>query len=219
MCIAIWARRDAQLQGLADLERWCRNTRQEIHILSERQETFKSTMEDKIELQSRANERYHDQIKALEKISQKKALHMVQKKHDLWRYQNESDEARMLQSSGNSRRLRKGLDLQHPTSSESCRSSMVDHDEDMTLEPPSKRQEVQEVMKETEWKARGRKEEAWRLEPEGETEVPETGIVEDGVEGTYVDLDGEGRHARGQVKNHTSQSGLLEEEGGEIEGS
>ena len=60
-----------------------------------------------------------------------------------------------------SRRVRKGLDLQHPTSSESCRSSTVDHDEEMTLEPPRKRTEVQEVTKETEWKeARGR-EEAW----------------------------------------------------------
>ena len=38
------------------------------------------------------------------------------------------------------RRVRKGLD----TSSESCRSSMVDHDEGMTLEPPRKRHEAQE---------------------------------------------------------------------------
>ena len=75
---------------------------------------------------------------------------MVQKKHDLWRDQNERDEARRLQSSGNSRRVRKWLDLQHPTSSESCRSSMVDHDEEMTLEPPRKMHEVQDVMKKTE---------------------------------------------------------------------
>ena len=34
---------------------------------------------------------------------------------------------------------------------------MVDHDEEMTLEPPRKRHEVQEVIKKTEWKeARGR---------------------------------------------------------------
>ena len=102
----------------------------------------------------------------------------MHKWHDLWRYQNERDEARRLQSSGSSRRVRKGLDLQHPSSSESCRSSTVDHDEEMTLESPRKRQDVQEVMKETEWKeARGREEEAWRLEPEGETEMPETGVV------------------------------------------
>ena len=87
----------------------------------------------------------------------------------------------------------RGLHLQHPFSYEWCRSSTVDHDEEMTLESPRKRQEVQEVLKETEWKeARGREEETWRLEPEGETEVPETGVVADGVEGIYVDLDGEG---------------------------
>ena len=41
-------------------ERWCRDTRQEIQVLSERQEIFESTVEDKLKLQSRANERYHD---------------------------------------------------------------------------------------------------------------------------------------------------------------
>ena len=155
-------------------------------------------MEDEPKVQSRANERYHDQIfeeiKELEQKKYEEAQRMVQKKHDLWRYQNERDEAERLQSSGNLRRVRKGLDLQHPTSSESCRSSMVDHDEEMTLESPRRRQ-VQEVMKETQWKeARGREEEAWRLEPEGEAEVSEIGIVVD-----------EGHHGRGNVKNHRSQ--------------
>ena len=56
-------------------------------------------------------------------------------------------------------------------------------------------------MKEAEWKeARGREEEAWRLESEGETEMLETGVVADGVEGIYVDLDGEGHQERGQGK-------------------
>ena len=40
----------------------------------------------------------------------------------------------------------------------------------------------------------GRGEDAWRLEPEGETEMPETRVVSDGVEGIYVDLDGECHH-------------------------
>ena len=126
---------------------------------------FKSTMEDKLKLQSRANKRYHDlifeEMKELEEKKSEEALQMVQKKHSLWRYQNEREEAGRLQSSGNSRRVKKGLDLQHPTSSESCRSSTVDHDEEMTLESLRKRQEVQEVMKETEWKkARAREKEA-----------------------------------------------------------
>ena len=75
---------------------------------------------------------------------------------------------------GNSRGVRKGLDLQHPTSSESCRSSMFDYEEKMTLVPPRKRPEWP-VWKE----ARGRQADAWRLEAEGETEVPETVIVAD----------------------------------------
>ena len=143
-------------------------------------------MEDKLKLQSRTNERFHDQIvEEIQEIDQKKTeetLRMVQKKHDSWRYQIERGEARRLQSSGNSRRVRKGLDLQHPTSSEPCRPSVVDYDEEMALEPPRKRPE---------WEARGREKNAWRLEPEGETEVPETVIV---------DFNGEGHQGRGQVK-------------------
>ena len=41
---------------------------------------------------------------------------------------------------------------------------------------------------------RGEKEEEeseWRLEPEGEAEVPEIIIVSDAVEGTFVDLEDE----------------------------
>ena len=82
----------------------------------------------------------------------------MQKKHDLWRYQNESDEARRLQSSGNSRRVRKELDLQHPTSSESC------------LEPPRKSGMKREVEKQEDCMEAGAK---------GETEAPETAIVAD----------------------------------------
>ena len=77
---------------------------------------------------------------------------------------------------------------------------MVDYDEEMALEPTRKRPEW------LEWEAaRGREEDAWRLEPEGETEVPETVIVADEVEGTYVDSNGEGHRGRGKVKNHRSQ--------------
>ena len=116
----------------------------------------------------------------------------------------------------NWRRARKGLNLQHPTSSESCRSSTVDHGEERTLESLTRRQEVQEEMKETEWnETRGTEEKAWRLAPEGETEMLETGIGADG-DGIYVDLNGEGHHGRGQVKNHRSQSGVPGDEGEEI---
>ena len=40
----------------------------------------------------------------------------------------------------------------------------------------------------------------WRLEPEGEAEVPEIIIVSDAVEGTLVDLDGESRHEQVEAK-------------------
>ena len=40
----------------------------------------------------------------------------------------------------------------------------------------------------------------WRLEPEGEAEVPEIIIVSDAVEGTFVDLDGESHHEQVETK-------------------
>ena len=80
----------------------------------------------------------------------------------------------------------------------------------MAMEPPRKRNEWPE------WEeARGREEDAWRLEPVGETEVPETVIVADEVEGTCMASTGEG-HGRGKVQNHRSQSGAQGEEGEEI---
>ena len=40
----------------------------------------------------------------------------------------------------------------------------------------------------------------WRLEPEGEAEVPEIIIVSDAAEGTFVHLDGESRHEQVEAK-------------------
>ena len=199
LCIASWARWDAQLKGLVELERRCQDTRQEMQVFSERQEIFQSAVEDKLKLQCRTNERYHDQI--VEEINEteqnktEEALRMVQKKHDKWRYQNEREEPRILQSSGNSRRAR-GWTCSIPP---------------LLMEPPRKRPEW------LEWEeARGREEDARRLEPEEETEVPETVIVADEVEGTCVDSNGEGHHGRGKVENHRCQSGAQREEGEEF---
>ena len=50
------------------------------------------------------------------------------------------------------------------------------------------RMQQQEVREEV----RSREERTWRLEPEGEAEVPEIIIVSDAVKGTKVDLDGKG---------------------------
>ena len=75
----------------------------------------------------------------------------------------------------------------------------MDQVEEMSLESPGKIQDVQVVMSGTAGEAtRGRGEDAWRLEPEGETEMPETRVVSDGVEGVHVDSTGEGRHERKQ---------------------
>ena len=57
----------------------------------------------------------------------------------------------------------------------------------MGLESP--RKDAEEAMDETAGKAtRGRREDAWRLEPEGETEMPATRVASDGVEGIYVEF-------------------------------
>ena len=171
--------------------------------------------------QSRATEKYYDQIfeeiKEREEKKSQEAPLLVHKKNDLWRYQNERDEARRLQRSGNPRRVKKEMALQYPSSSESGRSSTVDHVEEMTMKSPRKIQDVQEVMEETARKAsRGREKNAWGLELEGEAETLETRVVSNGVEGVHVDFNGEGHHERGQVKNSGRQSEAPGEEGEEI---
>ena len=50
--------------------------------------------------------------------------------------------------------------------------------EEMSQGSPRKMQDEQEVTSEASWNATGRKEEyLWRLEPEGETETPETNVL------------------------------------------
>ena len=115
---------------------------QELKLLSERQEVLKGMVEDKIRLQSRATEKYYEQIfeemKEPEEKKSKEALLLVQKKYILMRYQNERDEARRAQRSGSSRETRKKVDLQDHLSFESCRSS-ADCIEELSPESPRKR--------------------------------------------------------------------------------
>ena len=158
-------------------------------------------VESKIRWQSRATKKYHEQMfeemKELEGKKSEEALLLLQKKYVLWRHQSERDEARRLQRSGSSRRMKKEADPQDLLSFESCRSSAVDHVEEMSLESPRMMQDVQEVTGEIAGNAtRGRGEDAWRPEPEGETETLETKVVSDGVEGVNVDLNGECHHER-----------------------
>ena len=108
---------------------------QEVKLLSERQEMLKGMIEDKIRLQRRATEKYYEQIfedmKELEEKKSEEASPLVQKKHTLWKYQNEKDDARRLQRSGSSRRTKKEADSQDFLSVQSCRSSAVDHVEEI----------------------------------------------------------------------------------------
>ena len=162
--------------------------------------------------------RFFGRSRNWKKRSQKKLCYLCRKKYDLWRCENERDEARRLQRSGSSRRVKEEADSQDLLSLESCRSSVVDQVEWMSLGSPRKSQDVQMVISETAGKAtRGRGEDAWILEPEGVTEMPETRVVSDGLESIHVDLDGEGRHVREQVKKSRRQSEAPGEEGEEIQ--
>ena len=61
--------------------------------------------------------------------------------------------------------MKRKADFQDLLSCESCRSSAVDHVEEMSLESPRKMQDEQEVMSEISGSAtRGRGEDAWRLD-------------------------------------------------------
>ena len=62
VCTASRARWNAQLKGLAELEKRCQHMEQEVRYLSERQEIFRGMVEDKIGMQSRATEKYYEQI-------------------------------------------------------------------------------------------------------------------------------------------------------------
>ena len=65
-------------ERIGELERRCQEVIQEVELLSERQEVLKGMVEDMIRLQSRATEKYYEQIfeevKELEKKKSKEAL-------------------------------------------------------------------------------------------------------------------------------------------------
>ena len=171
-------------------------------------------MEDELRLQSRATEKYYDQIfeekKELEEKKSEEALLVVQKTYGLWRYPNERDEARRPQRSGNSRRMKKEMDFQHSFGGSSSKRSR--------LESPRERQDVQEVMDE-DCSGRRREEEekmhgGWNQKGKRRCRRPES--YRTGLEGVYVDLDGECHHERGQIKKTRRQIDTPGEEGEEI---
>ena len=145
-------------------------------MLNRRQEIFQNAIEGQFKVPDRATERLHDQIieeiKELVHTKTEEALQLAGKEHDLWMYENEKEEAKRLQST---RKPRK--------------------DEEMAWAPPRNK---------SEWpgwdEATKVVESEWRLELEGEAEVPEIIIVSVAVEGIFVDLNGESRHEQVEAK-------------------
>ena len=115
------------------------------------------------------------------------ALELVRKENDLWRYHSEKEEAKILQGG---RKLRK--------------------DEEMAWAPP------RNMSNWLGWEeAKSMKESEWRLEPEGEAEVPEIIIVSDAVESTNVDLDGKSRREQAEERSFRREREVPGEEGEE----
>ena len=108
VCIASWARWDAQLKGLVELE--CQELMQEAELLSERQEVPAGLLEDKVRIQSKATERYYEtileELKVLEEEVKRSLGACAEKGH-------ERERARMLQRLGGSRAI--GLMLKTPS--------------------------------------------------------------------------------------------------------
>ena len=86
----------------------------------------------------------------------------------------------------------------------------MEYIEEICPEFPRKMQEEQEVTSETSWNATSGKEvDEWMLEPEGETETPETRLLWNGVEGVPGYPDGGGRHEQVQVKSYRRKAKRL----------
>ena len=62
LCVASWARWEAQRKGFVDMERRCQDKSREIQMLNKGQETFQNAIEGKLRVQDRASERKQDQI-------------------------------------------------------------------------------------------------------------------------------------------------------------
>ena len=93
----------------------------------------------------------------------------------------------------------------------------MDYIEEMNPESLRKMQHEQEATSEASWNATGGKEEdGWRLEPEGETETPETIVCWNEVEGVTVHPDVEGRYERIQAKSSRREIEAPGEEGEEV---
>ena len=157
VCIASLAMWDAQLKGLVELERRCQDLIQEVKLTSEKQEVLAGLVEDRIRLQSKATEKYHEtlfeELRELEEKKSKEALVLVQKRHILIRCQSERDKARMLQRMGESRKISYWSGAQDTLSLESCSSSMACDMEEVSSESSKKMKDMDETTSEASWTA------------------------------------------------------------------
>ena len=135
LCIASWARWEAQRKVSVDLDRRCQDISREIQMLNKRQEIFQNAIEGKLIVQDRASERMHDEImKNLRNWCTQRteaALQLAVKEHDLWMYQNEKEEAQRLQGSHlawpdweEARKLENGECRLEPEGKRKCRKSL-----------------------------------------------------------------------------------------------
>ena len=107
---------DAQLKGLAGLERRCQDLMQEVKLLSERQEVLVGMVVNKRDMQKEAPTKYQEKMfeefKELRGAKGKRSLELVRKKHVLTKWEAERERARMLQRLGGSRAIKHWNDAQ-----------------------------------------------------------------------------------------------------------
>ena len=174
-----------------ELERTGQDTRQEIQM-NKRQEIEK--MRSKASSKYKAEQMKDCMTKSLKKqrkMEHKKteeAVNVVKKENDLWKYENEKEEAKKI---AGRQRIKK--------------------DEEMVWAPPRSKSDWPD------WgEARSVEKSVWRLEPEGETEVPEIIVVSDAGESTHVDLGCKSHHEQAEANISRREREVPGEEGEEI---
>ena len=151
-------------------------------------------------------------------------LVLVQKKHILSRCQSEREKARMLQRLGGSKAIRNGSHVRDTLSFKWCSSSMACDMEEVRSESSKKMKVMDETTSEASWTAvtKGKENEVWSLEPEGEAETPDAIGLGSEVKGVSVKAATDMYGRRWQGRNQTRMEKKVNEkalwdEGAEIQ--
>ena len=182
MYIASLATWDTQLNGLVELERRCQDLMQEVKLLCERLEVLTGMVVSE-KAPKKYQEKVFEEIKEFEEQRAKEALELVQKKHMLIKWEGERERAKMLQRLRGSRAIKLWSDAR-----DSCPLSRADMEE-VCLESSRKMQDKEETTSEASWTAVAKGKEK-------EVERPDATVLWNGVEGVYVNPEGESRHWR-----------------------